>query len=312
MKKRPLIVILSFSTLILISTNILVCSIDSSPIKLDVGSVDEVTLTVLIDHYRNDSLTIAYGLSILVETANTLILFDTGPDPNPLQDNVEALGKDLSNINFTVISHHDLDHYGGMAYVAERKPNSSVYVPNYIAPHVKTSLTDLGFELIHVDTTTILSPGIAIVYTLPSSPEEISLAMNIDGVGTVLLVGCSHPGVENIVEEAVQSLGINPYLVIGGFHLLAEPKQTLNVIITELLELGIEKICPIHCTGETFRECMEEDFQDNFVNGCVGTTMVINEEKIKTEKISSNIFPAMLVIVVVLITRRKNKNIRKK
>lgn len=312
MKKRNLTTLLSFSVLILISTSVLVCSVDSNQIKLDVGFVDEVTLTVLIDHNRNGSLSIAYGISILVETANTTILFDAGPDPSPLQNNVETLGKDLANIDYTVISHHDLDHYGGMAYVAERRPNSSVYIPMNIAPHVNTSLIDLGFELIHINETTTLSQGIAVIYTLPSSPEEISLAINVEGVGTIIITGCSHPGVENIVEEAAQSLGINPYLVIGGFHLLADSEHTINAIISELLELDVDKICPIHCTGETFRDCMEENFEDNFVNGCVGTTLVINEETIKTQKSSFNIFPTMLVIVVVLITRRKNKNIRKK
>ena len=137
---------------------------------------------------------------------------------------------------------------------------------------VKDILINMDLELIPIDITTILTSGIAIIRELPSSPEEIALAVNIEGVGAAIIDGCSHPGAENIVDKSIQDLGISPYLVIGGFHLWLDTVSFAENTVLELLDLGVKKICPIHCSGNLIREYIQENYPGNYVEGCVGTT----------------------------------------
>ncbi len=277
----------------------------------DFGFIDEVTLTVLLDDVDNGSLSTAWGLSILVETDNKTILFDGGPDPNSLQSNAETLGKDFEGIDYAVLSHEHLDHYGGFEYLGDVQPNISVYIPLNVPLAVQDVMLELDIELIPTDTI-ILSTGIAIVRTqLPSYPEELALIVNIEGVGAVIFVGCSHPGVENIVNDAIQDLGVDPYLVIGGFHLFLDTISFIEPVVDELFNLGVDKICPLHCSGNLIKEHLAENYPDNFINGCVGKTIVLNKEIVDAEKSSLSFTPiiaSILLATIILIYKKRKRN----
>ena len=260
---------------VLLASNLIIFSNYSYASELIIGSIDEVTLTVLIDDVDNGSLSTDWGLSILVETANKTILYDGGPSPTALQNNAELLGKDFTEIDYTVLSHEHLDHYGGFEYLGDVQPNISVYTHMNIPPAVQDVMLEMDLELIPTDTL-ILSTGVAIVRTeLPGTPEELALIVNIEGVGAVILGGCSHPGIENMVEDAIQELGIEPYLAIGGFHLFLDPISFIEPVVNDLINLGVDKICPLHCSGNLIKEHLAENYPDNFINGCVGRPLCL-------------------------------------
>jgi 7,8-dihydropterin-6-yl-methyl-4-(beta-D-ribofuranosyl)aminobenzene 5'-phosphate synthase len=78
--------------------------------------------------------------------------------------------------------------------------------------------------------------------------HEVSLAFRTPD-GLVLIVGCSHPGIENIVKEAA-GLDNRIYSVFGGFHLLGTPDADVAKVAADLHDhWKIERIGPGHCAG---------------------------------------------------------------
>ena len=83
-------------------------------------------------------------------------------------------------------------------------------------------------------------------------------------------MGCSHPGVDKIVSKAKEDLSQNPYAVIGGFHLFGASLNKIRDIAKALIEMGLKKIYPIHCSGEGFREFLRENYPEVYGDGRVG------------------------------------------
>jgi len=276
--------------------------LNTKPIQAidDFGSIEAVELTVLVDNYPNGTLQNPWGFSMLIETSNYTILFDTGSDPNALGNNSIALGKDLSTVDYVVISHEHWDHTYGLEYVAEINPGVTVYIPSYMATMVKTEIINLSFNVVEIHPTTILSPGIAIIGELWGPPYEQALALNIANVGAVIIVGCSHPGVENHVERAVTALEVDPYLVIGGFHMTAASESEIAATTTALIELGVEHIYPTHCCGDEIRDYISENYPNYYGEGCVGTHLVI-DQSLATAENPVNILTIVLTIIIMPI-----------
>jgi len=235
---------------------------------------ERIRIVVLVDNnpYRQD-LEKAWGLSVYVEADEVRLLFDTGPDPMVLEANARRLGIDLSKIDFVVISHAHGDHTGGLRLLASIKPGMVVYVPpdrsliNYVR--------GLGLEPIQVNNTIEVSRGIYVVKPLYGPPIEEALAIKT-GRGLVILVGCSHPGVVNIVGQAVKDSGIKPYIVLGGFHIGGASLQKVRKVASQLVEMGVEKIYPLHCSGDNVRSYLANHYKDNYGGRGVGLEIIIN------------------------------------
>lgn len=251
----------------------------SKPVSPYIGSVRNVELIVIVDNYPdpNGRLVNAWGLSILVRTPNYTILFDTGPNPDALEYNLRVLGIDPRSIDCVVISHEHGDHTGGLEYIASIKPGLRVYVPSGMNSYTKSWIRSLGFTVIETSNTTIIHDGVAIVGQLYGPPFEQALAVNVRGYGLVIIVGCSHPGVDRIVEKAFRDLGIKPYLVIGGFHLAGASIEKLEHIVRNLLNLGIEYIAPIHCSGTDIRELLNHKYREHYIECHVGSVIRIGK-----------------------------------
>jgi 7,8-dihydropterin-6-yl-methyl-4-(beta-D-ribofuranosyl)aminobenzene 5'-phosphate synthase len=86
-----------------------------------------------------------------------------------------------------------------------------------------------------------------VVKPLYGPPIEEALAIKT-GKGLIILVGCSHPGVVNIVEQAMRDIGVKPYIVLGGFHMGGSSPQDAQKVASQLVEMGVEKIYPYTAT----------------------------------------------------------------
>jgi len=236
----------------------------------NIGSIRELEITVLVDNNPNPPLKDAWGLSIYIKVGNISFLFDAGPDPDVLRRNSAKLNINLKNLNFIVISHEHRDHIEGLKYVAEISRNLKVYIPKHSERSLERWMETLGFKPVRIGETTIIEKGIAIIGELYGPPYEEALAINVENKGLIIIVGCSHPGVDKIVKKAVKELKEKPYLVIGGFHLAGAGINEIERIIENLNEMGIKKIYPIHCSGESIRKYLENNYPKKYGDGRVG------------------------------------------
>jgi len=162
-----------------------------------------------------------------------------------------------------------------------------------------------NFELI--DQTTEIAPGItliALISDLPGTKElkELSLAVNTaDGI--VLVVGCSHPGIERIVEAAA---AINPRirLIAGGFHLVTAPDEVVTRVTTALKDrFKVESIAPGHCTGEPMFAALKKAFGDKYIYAGAGTSIPIGPGADSNMKRGEGMTPDDLRVYRKLATR---------
>lgn len=265
----------------------------------DLGQVESLDLTVVCDNYPHGELSALWGVSILIETKDSKVLLDTGQSYSSLRDNSLALNKDLSEVDFVVISHDHWDHVGGLSYIEEVNPGVTVYVPSLMDSQTFNTINQSDLNVIKINETTIIQPGFAIIGELNGPPYEQALVVNVKDVGLVCFVGCSHPGVENLVEKATTDLEHDPYMVIGGFHMGNTIEQEIHDTIERLLELGVKKIFPIHCSGDLFRQYMADHYPQQYGQAHVGFQMTINIFTINPI-VYFVVIPALIVSLTVL------------
>jgi 7,8-dihydropterin-6-yl-methyl-4-(beta-D-ribofuranosyl)aminobenzene 5'-phosphate synthase len=132
-----------------------------------------------------------------------------------------------------------------------------------------------NFQLI--DKNTEISPGIHLIALVSDKPgtlelRELSLALETPD-GMVVVVGCSHPGVEKIVDAAAK---INPriHLVAGGLHLVVAKDDEIQKIVTALRDTyKVQYVAPGHCTGEPTFAALKSAFGERDLYAGLGTTL---------------------------------------
>ncbi|MCK4428210.1 MAG: MBL fold metallo-hydrolase, partial [candidate division Zixibacteria bacterium] len=93
--------------------------------------------------------------------------------------------------------------------------------------------------------------------------------------GLVVITGCAHPGIVEILREAKKITNEDIYLVLGGFHLGGVGDSKLRDIIKSFRELGVKKAAPCHCSGDRTRELFKEEYGDDFIANGVGKIIEI-------------------------------------
>jgi 7,8-dihydropterin-6-yl-methyl-4-(beta-D-ribofuranosyl)aminobenzene 5'-phosphate synthase len=264
-------------------------------------------VTVLYDAFgAPSSLERDWGFAALVEYGGKRILFDTGNDAAIFERNVKALGVDLTKLDAVFISHRHGDHTSGLAYLLKVNPGVRILAPQEGAyfkgaipkgfldryPGLPENLKYYGgkeperwvsgspwpegrFEMV-TETTEIL-PGFYALTTRSQKPgtmemNEVSLAIRTPE-GLAVVVGCSHPGVENILEQAAK-IDSRLYTVTGGFHLVLTPEAEVRRV-AELLRDGLRigRVAPGHCTSELGFAVFKESFGTRFDAAGVGAVI---------------------------------------
>jgi 7,8-dihydropterin-6-yl-methyl-4-(beta-D-ribofuranosyl)aminobenzene 5'-phosphate synthase len=272
-----------------------------------VGAQEVKRITVLYDAFGPSSVLIKdWGFAALIEYGGKRILFDTGNNAKIFEHNVKQFGIDFKRIDAAVISHRHGDHTSGLTYLLEVNNDFKIYAPqegaffksqgnpNFFKPHPSLPTELRYFEgkppeqrtsgtpwekgnFVIVTKTTEIFPGFFVLTTQSQKPgtiemNEVSLAIRTPK-GLAVVVGCSHPGVEKILENAAK-IDSRLYTVTGGFHLVLNPQEEVQRVINVLHDtLKIERVAPGHCTSELGLAMFMDRFKDRFDRAGLSTVM---------------------------------------
>ncbi len=233
----------------------------------------QIRLIVAFDNkLSRPDLQSGWGFACVVQTSQTLGLFDTGVQGDSLLANLNALSIPVENLRWIVISHDHYDHTGGLATVLQANPSVPVFLAAEFSEATKNIVTSAGGTLMLTRGSTQIAPGVHTIGPLGTRIREQSLAVKTaDGI--VIVTGCSHPGLTSIVRTARDLWpNENILLVMGGFHLGDASQKAISQLIHELQQLEVRQVGPAHCTGEKATQMFKEAYGDNCLD--VGTGAV--------------------------------------
>ena len=267
-------------------------------------------VTILYDAFGDrPDLTRDWGFAALIEYGGKRILFDTGNNADIFGRNIRSLKVDLRTIDFVVVSHRHGDHTAGLNYLLRINPTVKIYAPKEGFGVFGAALPGTFFRtdsalparmrdfdgsppaelrfgsawpqanFTWIDSTTEIAPGFFVISTVSKTPgtlelRELSLAVRTPR-GLVLLVGCSHPGIETILE-ATRSVGAHVHLIMGGLHPVNTPDPEILRITHALLDdWHLDLIAPGHCTGEPAFAALQAAFGPRYRYAGLGTVIAL-------------------------------------
>ena len=228
-----------------------------------------------------------HGLSFFIEARSGRYLFDFGSTGIAL-DNAAAMDIDLSDTDYAICSHGHYDHAGGYpAFVEEGLScplvtGKGFFTGKYalngqVATYLGTSfnedyLKENGIVHMVCEDTLALGEGAWVMTgfkrthafeTIPGRfvlregntwkpdrfDDEVCLVLD-EGDGLVVVVGCSHPGIMNILCSVHERFHKPIKTVVGGTHLMEADETRLGRTLREMETLGVSLIGCNHCSGD--------------------------------------------------------------
>jgi 7,8-dihydropterin-6-yl-methyl-4-(beta-D-ribofuranosyl)aminobenzene 5'-phosphate synthase len=256
-----------------------------------------------------------WGLSILLETENTTIIFDSGQTISAVH-NADTLNIDLTRVSKIVLSHGHFDHTGGLRDVLRRIgkeveiiAHPHIWQPKYARrkdeqdryigiPFRRSELESLGARFNLTTEPVSLTDNIMTTGEVPmvTDYEKIDEGLFIkeetgwqpdkllddqalvlkSEAGLVVILGCAHRGMINTLYHARQLTGIEKiHIVIGGSHLMDASEERLWRTVDALRELKIQKLGLCHCTDLPAASLLAREFGESFFFNKAGTVIEI-------------------------------------
>jgi 7,8-dihydropterin-6-yl-methyl-4-(beta-D-ribofuranosyl)aminobenzene 5'-phosphate synthase len=235
----------------------------------DPGPVVRIT-TVYDNRTLRSDLVAQWGFACLFGDD---LLFDTGGDGRTLLSNMAGMGIDPAEIRMVVLSHAHGDHTGGLGELLASGVRPTVYVPRSFPRRFKADVQALT-TLVEVHGPAEIRPGVHTTGEVGSHMVEQALAVET-GDGLVVVTGCAHPGVVEMVRRAKEGFAGPVALVIGGFHLGGARRSQLEGIIRDFRRLGVQRVAPCHCTGDQAIATFASEYGDGFIRNGVGRVITI-------------------------------------
>ena len=244
-----------------------------------------VKLTVLLENTSNEpALESEHGLSILIETPQSKLIFDCGQSEMTWR-NAARLGLDLSTIEFVVLSHAHYDHAGGYRSMPVKPKllctGKNFWREKYSIADGEFKYRGAGFNRNDLDGWGVkqkvcnerldIGDGIYLIgkfnrkypfETIPKKfvcgdahqPDDFSdeICLAIRGSdGLTVIVGCSHVGILNIVSTVKSRLNYPVVEVVGGIHLNGADSARVDATLNGLESLGVKRLSLCHCSGRS-------------------------------------------------------------
>lgn len=254
--------------------------------------------TVLVDNLEVENLSTEWGLCVYIEYGDKKVLLDTGSSDKFVQ-NAKALGSDLAEVDFGVLSHAHYDHADGMDAFFEANNKAKFYLRagtgencyhkllfyNKYIGIKKGTLEKYKDRIVYAEGKAVLSEGIELTPHTTENlgevgrknsmyvkkgrkliPDDFSHEQNLifdTEKGLVIFNSCSHAGADNIILETQTAYPDKKICaLIGGFHLFRSSEEEVRAFAKRVKETGIEKLYTGHCTGETGYQILKEELGD--------------------------------------------------
>ncbi|HUX97327.1 MAG TPA: MBL fold metallo-hydrolase [Bacteroidales bacterium] len=228
------------------------------------GITSPVTITVLYDNYVCVKGTKAdWGYSVVIEGLDKGILFDTGTRQDVFESNFKEIGIDPSKIDILVISHEHGDHTGGIPSFVKMRTAIPVIIPHSFSSSFKKQMTGYELHPILADAPAEICDHLFTSGEFDYKIAEQTLVLDTKK-GLVVLTGCSHPGIVEMLSKIKTDFNKNIYMVFGGFHLMNKSDSEMNEIISAMKDLGNVKCGATHCTGDKQIEMFKVAFGDDY------------------------------------------------
>ncbi|MFA6784872.1 MAG: MBL fold metallo-hydrolase [Sphaerochaeta sp.] len=272
-------------------------------------------ITTLIENTLGEHLGLhtEHGLSFLVETEDSTIIFDSGQS-DAFLENATKLHKDLSKVNHVVLSHGHYDHSGGFRSFVETFPASKftlwtgkgffegkyakfnasyqylgndfdeTYLLKHHIPHqtvlekqeiAKGVWAVTKFDKVHLQET--IHPRFVLhqngEWIKDDFSDEVLLVLE-SAKGLIVLVGCAHPGILNMLSTVKRLFNQNIYALLGGTHLVEADEVRVNETIRQFSEERIEVLGISHCSGMPSIELATKASHIHFHN-CTGSSLIL-------------------------------------
>jgi 7,8-dihydropterin-6-yl-methyl-4-(beta-D-ribofuranosyl)aminobenzene 5'-phosphate synthase len=251
-------------------------------------------LNILVDNTTiNNNYAAEPGLSILIKDEDTKILFDTGCSDNFIKNAIK-MGKDLTDLNYIVLSHNHFDHTGGveslieyyaelqidpfksMSLVAHPDVCETVYkkfkdpallsrasLSKYFPLKLSREPQSISSGFTFLGEIPRLNNFEALPYGRKDRRDESNLILDDSALvynskkGLIIITGCSHAGICNIIEYAKEVCCDHRIVdIIGGFHLLNPRKHQLEGTVSYFKTLSPDAVHACHCTDSPSKKTL--------------------------------------------------------
>lgn len=229
---------------------------------------------ILVEDSRGEKeFLFEHGLSVYFEADGKRFLMDAGQSKAYLK-NAEILGIDLTKLDYIVFSHGHYDHTGGIRYIPKECNAKIIAHPDYSTQkydgeryigmpqeeiHLEEELSQIPVKLSENVFFLGEIPGDRKPYGEYIGPcgekrednlfDDSAIAVNRKN-SLIILCGCAHSGIINIVKYAQKICGKKETTIIGGLHLLSSTEEETKKTIDDLKTLNVSKVFCGHCTGE--------------------------------------------------------------
>ena len=254
--------------------------------------------TILVDNDAQEGLGCEWGFSALIETDGATILLDSGAS-GLFAQNAQALGIDLADVDYCVLSHAHFDHADGFGDFFAINDHAPLLIQSACEEtcwsDAKGDMKYIGIQrglleqqalrIERVDGTLQFAPGAWLLGHDTEGLEAIGEREHLylktdDGLvgdgfdheqsliietpeGLVIFNSCAHGGIETIINEARAAFPGKPIrALVGGLHLFLREDDEVHALAQTIRELGIDKIYTGHCTGEHALEILQEELPD--------------------------------------------------
>jgi len=241
-----------------------------SPLRMDAQKI-----TIIYDNYlHKDKCQADWGFSCIIDHKSSTLLFDTGTKKDVFIHNLTELKENLNRVDMIVISHNHGDHTGNLHTVLETKNDLTVYMP-YSTPDADIKrIKDTGAKVVRDEKPRDLGNDWYLSGEMGTTIKEQALVMDTPK-GLVVITGCAHPGISEMVARVKEIHKKDIYLVLGGFHLGGRSEEQIEKIIQDFKDMGVRNVAPTHCTGDKAIEMFQEAYGDHFIKAGVGKEIEI-------------------------------------